>query len=46
MLEQGYNLIIHQIIKCAIEIHKHLGPGLMESVYEVYLLQKSNLRVS
>ena len=22
------------IIHCAIEVHKHLGPGLLESVYE------------
>ena len=22
------------IIRCAIEVHKHLGPGLLESVYE------------
>ena len=23
-----------QIIRCAIEVHRHLGPGLLESVYE------------
>jgi GxxExxY protein len=22
------------IIRCAIEVHRHLGPGLLESVYE------------
>ena len=22
------------IIRCAIEMHRHLGPGLLESVYE------------
>ncbi len=33
--EIWYNSITARIIKCAIEVHKELGPGLMESVYEV-----------
>lgn len=33
--ESWYNSITEKIIKCAIEVHKELGPGLMESVYEV-----------
>lgn len=37
MLENDYNLLTRQIISCAIEVHKVLGPGLMESVYEVCL---------
>jgi GxxExxY protein len=28
------NAITDRIIKCAIEVHRHLGPGLLESVYE------------
>jgi GxxExxY protein len=40
MLYEDYNLITHQIIKCAIEVHKHFGPGLMESVYEVCLFKR------
>ena len=32
-----YNSVTERIIKCAIEVHKELGPGLMESVYEVCL---------
>ena len=24
----------HQVIGCAIEVHRHLGPGLLESAYE------------
>ena len=40
MLEQDYNCINHQIIKCAIEVHKLPGPGLMESVYEVCLCKE------
>ena len=40
MLENDYNLITYQIIKCAIEVHKHLGPGLMESVYDACLYKE------
>ena len=34
---EWYNSITERIIRCAIEVHKELGPGLMESVYEVCL---------
>ena len=46
--ESWYNSITERIIKCAIEVHKELGPGLMESVYEVCLkkvLHKEGLNV-
>ena len=33
--ESWYNSITARIIKCAIDVHKELGPGLMESVYEI-----------
>ena len=36
------------VIECAIAIHRELGPGLLESVYEtvlVYELQSRGLRV-
>ena len=26
--------VTDRIIHCAIEVHRHLGPGLLESVYE------------
>jgi GxxExxY protein len=29
-----YNHITHHIIRSAIEVHRNLGPGLMESVYD------------
>ncbi|PHQ80744.1 MAG: GxxExxY protein [Coxiella sp. (in: Bacteria)] len=31
------NKISNQVINCAIEIHRHLGPGLLESTYEALL---------
>lgn len=35
MVTQKYiNELSFKIIGCAIEVHKHLGPGLLESVYE------------
>ena len=37
------------IIDCAVKIHKHLGPGLLESVYQAalaYELRKRGLEVS
>lgn len=33
-----------QIIGCAIEVHKFLGPGLLESVYEKCLRQELKLK--
>jgi GxxExxY protein len=33
-----------QVIGAAIEVHKHLGPGLMESVYEECLCKELQLR--
>lgn len=40
--------LVHEIIGCAIEIHKELGPGLLESAYEkcmIFLLEKKGFRV-
>jgi len=33
----------YKIIGCAIEVHKNLGPGLLESVYEKCLIQELKL---
>ncbi|MGZ3881460.1 MAG: GxxExxY protein [Flavisolibacter sp.] len=46
--EMDINCITEKIIGCAIEVHKHLGPGLLESTYEaclLYELQKAGLEV-
>jgi GxxExxY protein len=38
------NQITHEIIGAAIEVHKHLGPGLLESAYEECLAHELLLR--
>jgi GxxExxY protein len=38
------NEITHEIIGAAIEAHKHLGPGLLESAYEECLAHELQLR--
>lgn len=41
MITQKYiNEISYTIVGCAIEVHKHLGPGLLESVYEPCLIEE------
>lgn len=42
------NQITEKIIGCAIEVHKYLGPGLLESAYEEclsYELQDAGLKI-
>lgn len=38
--EIDYNKLTGQIIASAIEVHKELGPGLLESVYETCLMEE------
>ena len=38
--EAVYNRLTEQIIKCCINVHKELGPGLMESIYEICLIEE------
>lgn len=35
--QKTVNNLAYRIVGCAIEVHKNLGPGLMESVYELCL---------
>ena len=45
--EGAENVLTQKIIAAAIEVHRHLGPGLMESAYEMclcYELSRANLR--
>src|SRR5688572_26909343 len=38
------NDLTYKVIGCAIEVHKHLGPGLLESVYEKCFIHELTLR--
>ena len=38
------NELTYKVIGCAIEVHKHLGPGLLESIYEKCFLRELTLR--
>ena len=38
------NQITQSIIGCAIEVHRHLGPGLLENAYEIALCQELDLQ--
>jgi GxxExxY protein len=41
MITQKYiNDLAYRVVGCAIEVHKHLGPGLLESVYEMCLIDE------
>ena len=43
-LTQKYiNQLSYKIVGCAIEVHKHLGPGLLESVYEKCFIEELKL---
>lgn len=38
------NELTYAVIGCAIEVHKHLGAGLLESIYEKCFVRELNLR--
>ncbi len=38
------NELTYQVLGCAIEVHKVLGPGLLESIYEKCFCRELNLR--
>lgn len=43
--EKAFSLALsHQVIGAAIEVHRLIGPGLLESVYEVALCKELSLR--
>lgn len=44
MITQTYiDNLSYKVIGCAIEVHKYLGPGLLESVYEKCFLRELEL---
>ncbi|NOY49447.1 MAG: GxxExxY protein [Chlorobi bacterium] len=44
MDKKQYNQFSQQILDAAITVHKEMGPGLLESVYELCLLRELQLR--
>lgn len=44
-LTQKYiNNLAYKVVGCAIEVHKQLGPGLLESVYEKCMVEELKLQ--
>ena len=44
MTKAEYDKLTDKIISAAIEVHKELGPGLLESVYEACLVEELKRR--
>ena len=40
MIQRYVNHLAYEIVGCAIEVHKHLGPGLLESIYEKCMIEE------
>jgi GxxExxY protein len=43
-MKQPVNQLTEQIIGCAIEVHRHLGPGMLESAYQKCLEHELSLK--
>ena len=44
MNKEQFEYLANQIFNASLEVHKHLGPGLLESVYEYALLKEFEMR--
>lgn len=44
MRKEDFEVFANQIFNAALEVHKNLGPGLLESVYEYALVKELQLR--
>ena len=42
--EEDQGVCTRKVIGAAIEVHRHLGPGLLESIYELSLYRELSLR--
>ncbi|MEO5641973.1 MAG: GxxExxY protein [Bacteroidia bacterium] len=44
MKKEEYHRLASEIVSSCIEVHRHMGPGLLESVYEECLMKEFELR--
>ena len=44
MTQQYIDKLTYTILGCAIEVHKHIGPGLLESIYETCMKRELTLK--
>lgn len=44
MNKQQYNKLSKEILDASIRVHREMGPGLLESIYELCLTKELNLR--
>lgn len=44
MTKEEYNKLSRQILEASLSVHREIGPGMLESVYESCLLQEFTLR--
>jgi GxxExxY protein len=44
LIEHATNAVSDKVIGAAIEVHRHLGPGLLESTYHACLCRELELR--
>lgn len=44
MTKKEVNQLAYEIVGCAIEVHRQIGPGLLESVYETCLVYELQLK--
>jgi GxxExxY protein len=44
MTKEQYEYLANQIFLASLEVHKNLGPGLLESVYEFAFLKEMQIR--
>lgn len=43
MTQKSLNDLAYRVVGCAIEVHKIMGPGLLESIYQKCMLKELNL---
>lgn len=43
MTQKSINEIAYKVVGCAIEVHKIMGPGLLESIYQKCMLKELSL---